>query len=213
MKKKNQVEELTNDITILEQTTETFEEENNSLKTQVEELTNDSTSFVKSTETFQKIMASQDGMFDKSWIGFNISEKQKMYKNFFILKQDQKVLVLKIRKECTFCRKHGHTEDNCFHKKKKANIKRKCYDCRKPNHQESNCHVKKERKCSYCNKFGHHESKCYSKNKSFKNTNPQGPKSIWVPKLLLTSDTGMYSGSQERALVLGEWLLRAYDRG
>ena len=66
MRKKNQVEELTNDITILEQTTETFEEENNSLKTQVEELTNDITNFVKSTETFQKIMGSQDGMFDKA---------------------------------------------------------------------------------------------------------------------------------------------------
>ena len=62
---KIQVEELTNDTTIFEQTTETFEEENNSLKTQVEELTNDITSFVKSTETFQKIIGSQAGMFDK----------------------------------------------------------------------------------------------------------------------------------------------------
>jgi len=195
--------ERTNDITIVEQTTETFEEENKFLKNQVEGLTNDISSFVKSTETFQKIIRSQKGMLDKTGIGFKISKKQKLYKDFFIPKPGKKILVPKIRKECTFCRKHGHSKDNCFYKN----------DHRKPIHLETNYQVKKKRKCSYCNKFGHHESKCYSKNKSFKNTNPQGPKSIWVPKLLLTSDTGMYAGNQEKTLVIGQWLLKAYDRG
>ena len=204
---KIQMEERTNDITIVKQTTETFEEENKFLKNQVKGLTNDISSFVKSTETFQKIIGSQKGMLDKTGVGFNISKKQKLYKHFFIPKPGKKILVPKIRKECTFCRKHGHSKDNCFYKKKKVN------DHRKPIHRETNYQVKKKRKCSYCNKFGHHESKCYSKNKSFKNTNPQGPKSIWVPKLLLTSDIGMYAGNQEKALVLGQWLLKAYDKG
>jgi chromosome segregation ATPase len=96
---KHQVEELTNDITIVEQTTETFEEENKCLKNQVVGLTNDITSFVKSTETFQKIIGSQKRINDKTGIGFNISETQKMYKNFFIPKPDKKVLV---PKKCTF---------------------------------------------------------------------------------------------------------------
>ena len=201
---KNQVEEPTN-ITMLKQTTETFEEENNLLKNQVKGLTKDITSFVKSTETFQKIIGSQKRMLDKTGIGFNISKKQELYKKVFMPKPDKKILVPIKRKECTFCRKHGHSEDNCFHKKKK--------DCIKSIHHGTNYQVKKKKKCSYCNKFGHHKSKCYSKNKSFKNTNPQGPKSIWVPKLLLTPDTGMYAGNQEKALVLGQWLLKAYDRG
>jgi len=79
---KIQMEERTNDITIVKQT-ETFEEENNFLKNQVEGLTNDISSFVKSTETFQKIIGSQMGMLDKTGIGFNISKKQKLYKDFF----------------------------------------------------------------------------------------------------------------------------------
>jgi len=79
----HQVEELTNDITIVEQTTETFEEENKFLKNQVEGLENDISSFVKSTETFQKIIGSQKGMLDKTGIGFNISKKQKIYRLFY----------------------------------------------------------------------------------------------------------------------------------
>lgn len=192
---------------------ETFEEENDLLKVQVEELTNDITNFVKSTETFQKIMGSQAGMFDKAGIGFNVCKNQKIYKNFFIPKQDKKVFVPNIKKECTFCRNHGHIEKDCFHKRNKSSVKRKCYYCGKTNHQESECYLKKRKRCSYCNKTGHHEFKCYSKNKSFKNANTQGPKSMWVPKLLLTSETGIHSGNQEKALVLGQWLLKAYDRG
>jgi len=73
-----------------EQTTETFEKENNFLKNQVEGSLKDITSFVKSTETFRKIIGSQKGMFDKTGIGFNISKEQKLYKNFFIPKPDKK---------------------------------------------------------------------------------------------------------------------------
>ena len=116
---KIEMEECTNNITIVKKT-ETVEEENKFLKNQVEGLTNDISSFVKSTETFQKIIGSQMGMLDKTGIGFNISKKQKLYKDFFP-KPGKKILVPKIRKECTLCRKHGHSKDNCFYKKKKVN--------------------------------------------------------------------------------------------
>ena len=41
--------------------------------------------------------------------------------------------------------------------------------------------------------------------------NSQGPKRLWVPKTLLTSSAGMSSSSQEKAMVLGQWMLKTYD--
>jgi len=58
--------------------------ENEMLKFEVKELRNDLNHFIKSTETFQKIMGSQERMFDKAGLGFDISKNQKMYENFFI---------------------------------------------------------------------------------------------------------------------------------
>ena len=85
-------------------------------------------------------------------------------------------------------------------------------------------------KCTYCEKYGHLEPFCFRKRKRLAsqklknnysyfhkketpkvNTNHQGPKKIWVPKELLTSTAGMSHNSQEKAMVLGQWMLKTYD--
>jgi hypothetical protein len=51
----------------------------------------------------------------------------------------------------------------------------------------------------------------YKKPTVMRNTNSQGPKSVWVPKVLLNSHAGMSPNKEEQAMVLGQWLLKAYD--
>ena len=63
-------------------------------------------------------------------------------------------------------------------------------------------------------RWGHQTSKCYTKRSIpfRKVTNTQGPKKQWVPKNLLLFDAGMYAPQQEkRVVVLGKWMLQAYD--
>ena len=140
--------------------------------------------FVKSTETFQKIMGSQVSVFDKVCIGFKTNQKQKLNENFFI---PEKITKTCERYKCTYYEKYGHLEPFCFRKKKRQALQ-------KPKIT--------------------HKSKCinFRKKKTLKNnTNHQGPKKIWVPKVLLTSIAGMSHNNQEKALVLGQWMLKTYD--
>jgi len=160
------------------------QKENIILKENVLQLKNDISNFVKSTETFQKIMGSQVSVFDKVCIGFKTNQKQKLYENFFI---PEKITKTCERYKCTYCEKYGHLEPFCFKKRKKQALQKP-----KITHK------------SKCIKFCKKET---PKN----NTNHQGPKKIWVPKVLLTSIAGMSHNNQEIALVLGQWMLKTYD--
>jgi len=156
-------------------------EENEVLKKNVHKLENDIIKFVKSIETFQNIMGVQKQFSDKTCIGFKTNHKQKMYENLFI--PDKRT----IRYKCTYCKKYGHLEKFCFRKENVLAFQKKRY------------------------LFKTNLTKLHKENFSRNNTNHQGPKKIWVPKTLLTSTTGMSHNSQEKALVLGQWMLKTYD--
>jgi hypothetical protein len=160
------------------------QKENIILKENVLQLKNDISNFVKSTETFQKIMGSQVSVFDKAGLGFRTNHKQKLYKNFFIPERNEKTCE---KYKCTFCKKYGHLEPFCFRKKKNQTFQKP-----RVNHKTSPVKFHKKKFSEY-------------------NTNHQGPKKIWVPKALLTSTAGMSHNSQEKALVLGQWMLKTYD--
>lgn len=160
------------------------QEENIVLKKNVLQLKNDISNFVKSTETFQKIMGSQVSVFDKACIGFKTNHKQKLYENFFI---PEKVTKRSERYKCTYCEKYGHLEPFCFRKKKEQALQKT--------------------RVTFKSNFVRFHKEGFPKS----NTNHQGPKKIWVPKALLTSTAGMSHDSQEKALVLGQWMLKTYD--
>jgi len=143
--------------------------ENIMLKTEINELRNDLTYFIKLTETFQKSMGSQRDMFDKTGLGFNVSQNQKIYENFFIPEKE--------KMKCPFCNKDGHLESFCFHKKRAL----------KENPERS---FMKRNECSYCKRIGHLEVNCFLKIKhpEIKKTNIKGPKPSWAPKERLTQN-------------------------
>ena len=156
-------------------------EENKVLKKNVHRLENDITKFVRSTETFQNIIGAQKNAFDKTCIGFKTKDKQKLYENLFIPKKRVE------RYKCTYCKKYGHLEKFCFRKERDR--------------------VFQNKKIMFKTNF----IKFHTEGLSHKNSNHQGPKKIWVPKNLLTSTAGMPNNSQEKALVLGQWMLKTYD--
>jgi len=126
-------------------------------------------------------MGSQISVFDKACIGFKT--KQKLYENFFIPEQNTKTCE---RYKSTYCEKYGHLELFCFRKKRQTLQKTKIT----------------------------HKLKCinFHKKETPKNTtNHQGPKKIWVPKVLLTSTAGMPHNSQEKIMVFGQRMLKIYD--
>jgi len=79
--------------------------------------------------------------------------------------------------------------------------------------QKFEINKKAKRKCSNYNRWGHQTSKCYKKNIHFRKvTNMQGPEKLWVSKILLLSGVGMFVQQQkEKVVVLGQWMLQAYD--
>jgi hypothetical protein len=102
--------------------------------------------------------------------------------------------------KCTFCHKEGHIENFYFKKRDREqfllhkehsqnNLRKKVY---KPPHRRIQQNVT-------------------NKHARVNFTNLQGPKNLWVPKILLKSNVGMSSSSQEKAMVLGQWLLKTYD--
>jgi len=158
-----------------------IKEQNKVLKKYVHKLENDIIKFVKSTETFQNIMGVQKNSSDKTCTGFKTNHKQKMYENLFI--PDKRTE----RYKCTYYKKYGHLEKFYFRKEKELVFQKKRY------------------------MFKTNLTKSHKENFSKNNTNHQGPKKIWVPKTLLTSTAGMSHNSQEKALVLGQWMLKTYD--
>jgi hypothetical protein len=113
-----------------------------------------------------------------------LGSKQKLYKDFFGPPKEKKIKKL----FCSYCHTQGHKRFFCY--KKTLHEKR--------DHSLNNLQRKNQR----------HN---FLKPVLNKTTNSQGPKSVWVPKALLTSNAGMFSNSQEKALVLGQWMLKAYD--
>jgi len=155
------------------------QKENIILKENVLLLKNDISNFVKSTKTFQKIMGSQVSVFDKACIGFITNQKQKLYENFFIPEKGTK---RNEKYKCTYCEKYGHLEPFCFRKRKEQALQKRIV--------------------TFKSNFVRSHKEGFPKN----NTNHQGPRKIWVPKVLLTSTAGMSHNSQEKALVLGQWM-------
>jgi hypothetical protein len=164
--------------------------ENIVLKREVKELRNDLSQFIKSTETFQKIVGSQMAEFDKTGLGFN-----QIYEKCLI---PQKL-------KCSFCKKQGHHESICFHKKRKQEIK---VDQTISEHSQEHSSSVKRKECSYCKRLGHLEVNCFLKIKHLEicEANQKGPTSSWVPKEPLTQNAGILTRCKNKAMVLGQWL-------
>ncbi|CAJ2636642.1 unnamed protein product [Trifolium pratense] len=162
--------------------------ENLELKQSVSVLEKDITKCVKATETFENIIGVQQRVVDKDGIGSKTY--QTIYDKNFLPKKDQKIK----RLFCSFCHKHGHIRYFCFKKRSTHHVK---------DHSPDNLQ-------NYFQKKSYKRSP--HKKIPFKNTNHQGPKTLWVPKVLLNSNAGMSASSQEKAMVLGQWLLEAHDR-
>jgi len=63
------------------------------LKIEVDKLKNDLIFYVKSIQTSQKIIGSEIGIFDKFYLNFKTSQKQKLYENLFASKRkDDKII-------------------------------------------------------------------------------------------------------------------------
>ncbi|WJX83902.1 hypothetical protein P8452_66528 [Trifolium repens] len=163
-----------------------IQEENAKLKKDVSVLEKDISKFLKSTQTFEKINGSCLGVISTSGLGFGTHQKEKSCENSFVPHKEKHVKKL----VCSFCHKHGHVRFFCF--KRKALQKKKDYS-----------------QNSLQNRF--QKNIPYKKPTVIRNTNSQGPKSVWVPKVLLNSHAGMSPNNEEKALVLGQWLLKAYD--
>ncbi|KAK2398762.1 hypothetical protein QL285_048670 [Trifolium repens] len=174
-------------------------EENVVLKENVLDMKNDITSSAKSAETFQNIKESQVVILDKTSLGCRTFQKQNLYENFFVPHKDQKIQ----RYKCSYCHKYGHVESFCFKKR----FKRKEHFHQKQEHSQKVLKMHSYSKISYKRSSYHHKKKSCKRN----NTNPQGPRSLWVPKSLLTCVAGISLSSQEKALRLGKLMLKEYD--
>ncbi|CAJ2648355.1 unnamed protein product [Trifolium pratense] len=169
-----------------------IQKENITLKQKVSKLEKDLTKFVSTTETFENILGSQGNSYNRTGLGYKPFQNKKLIENVFVPHKEKKFQKYK----CSFCHKDGHLEPFCFKKKSlyrsehsQNNLKRNFYS--KPPYKRSSYQYKKM---------------------PYKSTNLQGPKKLWVPKNLLNSNTGMSSSNEEKALVLGQWLLKTYDR-
>jgi hypothetical protein len=197
---KNEIQTLKETIIILKTNHEespkpkadiNLQKENINLKLNMFALEKDLSKFVTSTKTLENIMGSQIRCLNKAGLG----SKQNLYKDFFGPKKEKKVRKL----FCSYCHTQGHKRFFC-HKKVLQE---------KKDHSLNNLQRKTEKHKPQKQVFrtGRHN---FQKPFNTK-TNSQGPKSVWVPKALLTSNAGMSSNSQEKALVLGQWMLKAYD--
>ncbi|XP_073224711.1 uncharacterized protein [Cicer arietinum] len=95
--------------------------ENVQLKNENELLKTDLLNFIKATETFHNIMGSQIGIFDKAGLGFNQTQKTKLYENFFVPERKEE----KCKTRCSYCRKLGHLEFACYFRKRDEKIEKK----------------------------------------------------------------------------------------
>jgi hypothetical protein len=163
-----------------------IQEENAKLKKDVSVLEKDISKFLKSTQTFEKINGSCLGVISTSGLGFGTHQKEKSCENSFVPHKEKHVKKL----VCSFCHKHGHVRFFCF--KRKALQKKKDYS-----------------QNILQNRF--QKNMPYRKPAFMRNTNSQGPMSLWVPKVLLNSYAGMSPNNEEKTLVLGQLLLKAYD--
>nr|XP_027192719.1 uncharacterized protein LOC113787763 [Cicer arietinum] len=85
--------------------------ENVQLKNENELLKTDLLNFIKATETFHNIMGSQIGIFDKAGLGFNQTQKTKLYENFFVGFQNTKRKPWFLDSGCS---RHMTGDRNCF---------------------------------------------------------------------------------------------------
>nr|XP_027188629.1 uncharacterized protein LOC113785792 [Cicer arietinum] len=85
--------------------------ENVQLRNENELLKTDLLNFIKATETFHNIMGSQIGIFDKAGLGFNQTQKTKLYENFFVGFQNTKRKPWFLDSGCS---RHMTGDRNCF---------------------------------------------------------------------------------------------------
>jgi hypothetical protein len=169
------------------------------LKENVSDLENDITSYVKSAETFQNIKESQVVIFDKTILGSRTFQTQKSHEKFLVPHKDQKIQ----RYKCSYCYKYGHIESFCL----KKIFKRKEHSNQKAEHSPNVLQMHSHFKTSYKRSTYYHKRTSFKRN----NTNLQGPKSLWVPKSLLTCVVGMSLSNQEKVLKLEKLMLMEYD--
>jgi hypothetical protein len=181
-----------------------IQEENAKLKKDVSVLEKDLSRFLTSTKTFEKINGSCLDIISASGLGFGPHQKEEICKKSFIPHKEKYVQKL----FCSFCHRHGHVKFFCF--KRKA-LNKKKYDSQNilQNRFQKNVPYRKPNVMRNQNRF--QKNVLYKKPTVMRNTNSQGPKSVWVPKVLLNSHAGMSPNKEEQAMVLGQWLLKAYD--
>jgi len=91
-------------------------------------------------------------MFDKGGLGFNVSQNQKIYENFFIPQKE--------KMKCSFCDKDRHLESFCFLKKGTLKDKPEHSLLKIPEHPRQypeHSFFNKKKECSYCKRMGHLE--------------------------------------------------------
>jgi hypothetical protein len=169
-------------------------DENTLLKNEIKSLRNDLTIFIRSTETFQRIIGSQIEMGNNTGLGFD-SSKHQIYENTLIPKKE--------RLKCSFCKRDGHNESMCFHRKRIAEN-----SSLKTEHSPQ-IRERSLIKCIYCKRNGHLEINCFLKKKDLEllKTNNQGPTESGVPKTPLTQNAGIITKCKEKAMVFRQWLL------
>ena len=155
---------------------------------------NDLTTFIKSTETFQRIIGSQIEIGNRTGLGFD-SSKHQIYENTLIPKKE------KLR--CSFCKKDGHNESFCFHRKRIAENSPLKTEPSPQNKERSFI------RCVYCRRNGHLEINGFLKKKDLEllKTNNEGPTESGVPKIPVTQNARIITKCKEKAMVFRQWLL------
>jgi hypothetical protein len=160
-------------------------------------------------------LGSQNAFYDRFGLGHNPYQNRKLYEKCLIPNKEKNFQKYK----CDFCHKDGHLEAFCFKKKERKQV-----FYRTPEHSQNGLRNRNFRKPVHRHSLNTlrrdvykrtpYKRSSYSQRIPYKKfeTNTQGPKKLWVPKNLLNSNVGMPSSSQEKALVLGQWMLKTYDR-
>ncbi|GAU50421.1 hypothetical protein TSUD_184430 [Trifolium subterraneum] len=112
--------------------------------------------------------------------------------------------------QCYGCNQFGHYKNDCPKNKQKKPFFKKKFMMATWDDLEEAQSEDEEQEANVC-LMTHSNAEERIPYKKFE-TNTQGPKKLWVPKNLLNSNVGMPSSSQEKTLVLGQWMLKTYDR-
>ncbi|GAV67923.1 hypothetical protein CFOL_v3_11426 [Cephalotus follicularis] len=82
-------------------------EENEELKIEIDALKKSFSTFSNSSTKLENLLGLQRCVFDKAGLGFEELKNVKHFKNFFVKKNEPKIV-------CNYCGKLGHISTSCF---------------------------------------------------------------------------------------------------